>query len=121
MRNRMLDSSCFWIIVASTMIAGCSTDGSELKSADSIPSDEVCVSIIKTHGFLSRAQFQCGFEYYSNEMIQEAKTCSETLPENEKRGLLKLGMQLFDRNEKERGHVQICEDILRDFPKILRK
>jgi hypothetical protein len=117
----MLDNSCFWIIVVSTMFAGCSSVGSELKSADSIPPDETCVSIIKSHGFLSRAQFQCRFEYYSNEMIQEAKTCSETLPENEKRGLLKLGMQLFDHNEKERGHVQICEDNLSDFPKILRK
>ena len=80
-----------------------------------------CVNIIKTHGFLSRAQFQCGFKYYSNEMMQEAKACSQTLPEKESMELLKFGMQSFDRNEMERGHIQLCEDILHSFPNILRK
>jgi hypothetical protein len=121
MRNRKFNSASFWIILALTVIVGCSASGSAVKSVNSAPSSKVCEDILKTHGFLSRAQFQCGYEYYSDEMMQEAKACSDTLTENERRELLKFGMQLFDRNEKERGHVQICDDILQDFPNIIRK
>ena len=80
-----------------------------------------CINIIKTHGFLSRAQFQCGFNNYSNEMIQSAKTCSQNLAKDQIEESLKSGMQTFDRNEKERGHNQMCQDILRDFPNHISK
>jgi hypothetical protein len=80
-----------------------------------------CVGILKTHGFLSRAQFQCGFNHYSEEMLQKAKVCAQTLKEAEMKALVASGMQTFDRNERERGHAEICKEVLRDFPNIIRK
>ena len=80
-----------------------------------------CSQIIKTNGFLSRAQFQCGFRYYSNEMLQAAKNCSQPLPEATTKELISSGMATFDRNEKERGRATICADVLQRFPNFLRK
>ncbi|EIC19832.1 hypothetical protein [Thiorhodovibrio frisius] len=83
--------------------------------------DQDCVRTIKKHGFLSRAQFQCGFNDYSNEMLQAAKACSHVLSDELLEQSLKSGMKIFDRNENERGHNELCEDILRDFPNMLRR
>jgi hypothetical protein len=84
------------------------------------PNDKVtCENIMKTHGFLSRAQFQCGFRAYSNDMMASAKKCSQGMSEHLIQELLKSGMETFDRVEHERGHEQICQDILADFPGIV--
>ena len=34
--------------------------------------------------------------------------------------LLRSGMDMFDRNEGERGHTALCRDILTDFPGVVR-
>ena len=80
-----------------------------------------CAGILKAHGFLSRAQFQCAFGYYSNAMIESARACAKNLAEAEAKQLLLQGMQTFDLDEKERGHAALCAQVLRDFSGMVRK
>jgi hypothetical protein len=79
-----------------------------------------CSGILKTHGFLSRAQFQCGFGKYSEEMTEAARTCRNTVGDKSK-DLILSGMQTFDRNEKERGRSQLCRDVLSSFAGMIAK
>lgn len=80
-----------------------------------------CRSIMTLHGFLTRAQFECGFNSYSDAMIQKARACAKSLTESETMKLLASGMKAFDREERDRGRTRICRDVLRDFPGIIRK
>jgi hypothetical protein len=79
-----------------------------------------CESIVRTHAFLSRAQFRCEFQRYSQEMIDAARRCSSEIPEGRRSELLRDGMELFDYNEQNRGgRAALCARILRDFPKVV--
>lgn len=80
-----------------------------------------CQSIMRLHGFLTRAQFECGFNSYSDKMIQNARACAQSLTESETIKLLASGRKTFDREERERGRARICQDVLRDFPSIIQK
>jgi hypothetical protein len=80
-----------------------------------------CKMTLKMHGILSRAQFQCGFSKYNTALIDEAKTCAPTVGEDNLEGLLREGMSLFDKQEKERGRKVACRSILADFPAYVRK
>jgi len=80
-----------------------------------------CEKLLKTHGFLTRAQFQCGFENYSSQLIEDARTCAQRLTDAELNKKLLAGMTLFDHEEKEKGHSQICTDVLRDFPSYIKR
>ena len=82
---------------------------------------ESCNSTLRTHGFLSRAQFQCGFRHYNEQMIEAARSCSDGRSENDIQAAMLGGMKLFDQNESERGHSKVCRDILKDFPNIVRR
>lgn len=61
-----------------------------------------CEQIVSLHGLLSRAQFQCGYSQYNQELIDDSRKCFE-YELGEERGLdvLKFGMTEFDRNESE--------------------
>jgi hypothetical protein len=83
-------------------------------------SDNECQSILKTHGFLSRAQFQCHFSGYSSEMVESARQCAQRFNETFTKELLNHGMTVFDENEQEKGHKSLCEEILANFPGIVR-
>jgi hypothetical protein len=80
-----------------------------------------CSATMKTHAFLSRAQFQCDYRYYSQAMINNARVCRTQFNESEAKDLLTSGMATFDRNEKERGHRALCSEILKTFPSIVRQ
>ncbi|MBV8914760.1 MAG: hypothetical protein JOZ05_17175 [Acetobacteraceae bacterium] len=80
-----------------------------------------CESILKAHGFLSRAQFQCNFGWYSREMMESARRCSQGMDEAQVRQLLASGMQTFDRNEQQKGHAAMCREVLANFPGMLRE
>ena len=82
------------------------------------PGEDECKEIIKTHGFLSRGQFECGFKKYSSEMLNEAKICSEIIKGKEQESILRKGMELFDENLKIRGKEKLCMDMKKDFPNI---
>lgn len=77
-----------------------------------------CISTIETHGFLTRAQFQCNIKDYSADMMQSAQECYPVLGEKEAKDALKSGMEMFDYNEGKRGRDKICKDVLHDFPNI---
>jgi hypothetical protein len=91
------------------------------QAADSNSEEEHCSQIMRIHGFLSRARLQCGFGYYSDEMLSEAGSCSKQYTEAQTKQLLGEGMQTFDRNEQEKGHVSLCKQVLEDFPNLIRK
>jgi tetratricopeptide (TPR) repeat protein len=74
-----------------------------------------CGAMLQLQGFLSRAQFQCGFREYSTELLQAARGCAQKLSKAQVKSILASGMQAFDRNEKDRGHEQLCRDVERDF------
>ena len=81
-----------------------------------------CEQVVSLHGLLSRAQFQCGYSQYNQELIDDSKKCFEH-ELGQERGLevLKFGMAEFDRNESERGESVICTDLLKAFPEYIRK
>jgi hypothetical protein len=80
-----------------------------------------CSSLVKLHAFLTRAQFQCGYRYYSNEMLEQAQQCKEMLADKETQRTIDDGVVLFDRREKNVGRRALCRVILRDFPTIVMK
>jgi hypothetical protein len=80
-----------------------------------------CVETLRMHGFLSRAQFQCGFKHYSSDLMNEAKACAHDMGDAQMRQQLLTGAKLFDRRERERGHKRLCQEILRDFSKSVKQ
>jgi hypothetical protein len=80
-----------------------------------------CEKTLQMHGMLTRAQFQCGFSKYNAALIDEARTCAPVVGEANLEGLLREGMSLFDRHEKEAGRKVVCRSILADFPAYIRK
>jgi len=85
-----------------------------------IQNDAECKRLLRAHGFLSRAQFQCDFREYSSEMLEAARSCAQRFSETAMQELIRGGMVLFDENEKEKGHKSLCEEILIKFPNIVR-
>jgi len=83
--------------------------------------DDECADIVKFHGFLTRAQSQCGYKFLSDAFQQKARQCSSRTSQERVEEIIKTGMSTFDRNEKERGHAKVCADVLKDFSDILRK
>jgi hypothetical protein len=74
-----------------------------------------CPKIIQTHGFLVRAESQCGFGNSSIVMFQAAKNCAQQLPKATVLKLISSGAETFDRNEKGRGRATVCADVLQQF------
>ena len=79
-----------------------------------------CPQIIKTHGFLSRAEIQCGFRYYNNKIFQAAKDCTQPLPEATVKKLISSGFETFDRNERSRGRAMVCADVLKELSNFVQ-
>jgi hypothetical protein len=90
-------------------------------SQDGAPAEGSCDQTIETHGFLSRGQFQCGFRYYGGGMLESAKSCASRMPKAETDHWLLSGMNMYDYNEKKRGHAAMCASLLADFPNILKR
>jgi len=80
-----------------------------------------CGEFVKIHSFLSRAQFQCGFSKYATNMMAQAKECGSTMSEAKLDEGLAAGIKLFDTREAERGHKQMCSDVLKSFPQAVAR
>jgi hypothetical protein len=80
-----------------------------------------CEAYVKLHGFLSRAQFQCGFSRYAKDVLAQARDCGQHMSEARMSESLASGMKLFDERETERGHTTICNSVLKDFPKAVAR
>jgi len=85
------------------------------------PGSKRCATTIQMHAFLSRAQFQCGYRYYSSEFLNGAKACARDMNEATTQKELSAGMKLFDTRERQRGHKRLCQEILRSFPNIVKR
>lgn len=83
---------------------------------------EVCEKTLRIHGFLTRAQFQCGYTSYSQDLIDRARKCvRKFFDEKTFRKMTMSAFGQFDADEKERGHERACAENLRDFPNFVRK
>jgi hypothetical protein len=80
-----------------------------------------CERVIRVHGMLTRAQFQCNFSKYNTILIDESRRCSPVVGEGNVEDLLRDGMALFDKNEKERGRKALCRSVLSEFPNFVRR
>jgi hypothetical protein len=96
------------------VVAAQSTEG--INAAGKV---DKCSVLLKIHGYLTRAQFQCGFTNYSLSMLSNAKSCSEHFDGQTMKRLLMSGMLAFDRDEHKHGHASICESILTKYPDIV--
>jgi hypothetical protein len=79
-----------------------------------------CKGIIKAHGMLTRAQFQCNFGKYSTDMLEDANKCAAVVGDAAK-DLLSEGMDTFDWNEQKRGHNEMCRSVLANVLGVIAK
>lgn len=87
----------------------------EAQTQKRAPQQGSCEQTIETHGFLSRGQFQCGFRYYSEDMLGAARACTRQMSDAEAKRWLKSGMEMYDLNEGKRGHEAMCASLLANF------
>lgn len=80
-----------------------------------------CEKLVRLHGMLSRAQFQCGYGSYNRGLINQAAECAHDIGEAKMKDKIESGMHDFDANEKEKGHKGFCSELLRVFPQFVRK
>jgi len=78
-----------------------------------------CPVTLRMHGFLSKAQFECGFSRYSQDFIGEVRACSSTMSDAVAKDQISKGMTTFDDNVQERGKQQVCRSIRQTFPNIV--
>lgn len=81
-----------------------------------------CEQIVALHGLLSRAQFECGFSKYNQELINDSAKCFRyELDEDYGKEVLIFGMKEFDRNVAEHGKAIVCRNLLSEFPEYIEK
>ena len=96
----------------------------EQAGADTDPEgnpESSCEKLVRLHGMLSRAQFQCGYRSYNSALISQASECAKQVGDDKTKQKIESGMRDFDANEKERGHKGICAELLRAFPSYVRR
>ena len=80
-----------------------------------------CEEVLKTHGFLKRAQFQCDFRFVNDEMMQVAASCGREFGKAKSQEIMARGFRVFDQNDTAKGRSKICREVLDSFPKILKE
>ncbi|WP_151739848.1 hypothetical protein [Acinetobacter nosocomialis] len=81
-----------------------------------------CEQIVSVHGLLTRAQFECGYSEYNNELISDSAKCFQyELGDEYGKEVLMFGMKEFDRNVKKDGKNRTCNNLLKEFPEYVRK
>lgn len=82
---------------------------------------EYCVNLLNLHGTMSRAQFECGFSGYSDDLLYKARQCMNDVGDKTATASLKEGMSMFDHRVSLTGKKETCESALQTFPNILKK
>lgn len=81
-----------------------------------------CEKTVLAHGMLSRAQFECGYSQYNQEMIDDSAKCFKyELKGEDGDNVLRFGMSIFDQKVKEVGKKNACSFYLKKFPDYVRK
>ncbi|MCT9978373.1 hypothetical protein M2R48_08560 [Acinetobacter sp. I-MWF] len=81
-----------------------------------------CEQIVSVHGLLTRAQMECGYSQYNDELISDSAKCfKHELGEEYGKEVLMFGMKEFDRNVNEDGKGKTCKTLLIEFPNYVKK
>ncbi|KUM12529.1 hypothetical protein AV645_02765 [Acinetobacter calcoaceticus] len=81
-----------------------------------------CEKTVELHGFLSRAQLDCNYHYYSEELKDAAAKCTKhELGDKYGREVMKFGMNQFEERKKEDIKGQLCSKVLKEFPNYIKK
>ena len=78
-----------------------------------------CASLMRMHGMLSRAQAQCHYAKYSQQLVAMARQCRHTMSSGDVQNSLRAGTITFDTAEKRLGRKKTCSNVLREFPKLV--
>ncbi|MER8177684.1 hypothetical protein ABTN05_08195 [Acinetobacter baumannii] len=82
----------------------------------------LCEKAVELHGFLSRAQLDCNYHYYSEELKEAAAKCTKhDLGEKYGREVMKFGMKEFEERKKEDAQGHFCHKVLKEFPKYIKQ
>lgn len=113
-----------FIVLISFILISCSTTNVKTNDGGLIPkngkSPTYCEQIVSVHGLLTRAQAECGYNKYSNDLINDSRKCMQhELGEDHTKEILVFGMAEFDRNMQEVGKQSICQNILKEFPNYI--
>jgi hypothetical protein len=77
--------------------------------------------VLKLHGFLSRAQFECGFRSYSQQMTDFAVAAAAQMPsEKAVSALMADGMKSFDLGATHSSLRGACAAAAKSFPTVVR-
>jgi hypothetical protein len=81
-----------------------------------------CEQIVSVHGLLTRAQMECGYSQYNDDLISDSAKCfKHELGGEYGKEVLMFGMQEFDRNVQEDGKEKTCKNLLKEFPNFVKK
>ncbi len=81
-----------------------------------------CEKAVELHGFLSRAQLDCNYHYYSEELKEAAAKCTKhDLGGKYGREVMKFGMKEFEERKKEDTQGHFCHKVLKEFPKYIKQ
>lgn len=81
-----------------------------------------CEQLVSVHGLLTRAQVECGFNKYNDQLISDSAKCfKHELGDDYGKDVLVFGMKEFDRNVKEKGKTATCKSLLKEFPEYVGK
>lgn len=81
-----------------------------------------CEQVVSVHGLLSRAQIECGYREYNEELISDSAKCfKHELGDKYGSEVLMFGMKEYDRHVKEDGKEFTCKHILKEFPDYVWK
>jgi aspartyl protease family protein len=93
-------------------------------STEPITTKEKCPDFLKVRAFLSMAQLQCKFRFYNDELLLNAeKKCFQLLNLSVEQLEVTYLEQArrFNILERTKGHKEVCEGILKDFPDVVQK
>src|SRR5271169_1991270 len=78
--------------------------------------------VLKLHGFLSRAQFECGFRSYSQQMTDFAVAAAAQMPSEKTVSVLMAdGMKSFDLGATPQSNLRsACAAAAKSFPTVVR-
>ena len=80
-----------------------------------------CEKFLRMHSLASRAQFECNFSRYSNDILAQAKECNDVLSEERTKENLMAGTKLFDDEVAALGLEAACSKVLETLPLVVTK
>ena len=94
-------------------------------SASAQASSDYCKDLIYNHGLASSAQFTCGYEFYNDNVIRDAKQCMAQAvkdgDDSELSSIMKDGFMEFKiLYEEAPAPYKVCTKFVKDFPSFVQ-